>query len=324
MDRRWRVMRPEDRHRDGILPSASIVENLDARSAASTRFRKGPLLDWSSKHARSRSAGSRSRHPLRHARLAVRWQHQRVILAQAFSHRPGFLMPRNQRGPRHPLHPVRLRRAREAVEKGSGVLLISRTSTSSPGLATGSSSSPGHRRRTPQRQLRLKPRLNLTSRWPRGTDATNGNLRRERPPSRPPDGPGRRSRHVPWPSLLVVAGIMIALLGCCLSRPTRRSSAHRSSRRSGSSRPSTSGSHSSYWRSRSGSACRGKYIGGEGRKLLVGATTSAAIGITLADLPLIAITARALCRSRRRIHLRLDRRVAHGPLRCERDPQRSC
>ncbi len=121
---------PEDRHRDGILPSASIVENLVLGAQRGTRFRKGPLLDWSK--ARKHAEDSISRFSIKTPSAGLPAAQlsggniQRVILARAFSHRPGFLILHNPtRGLDIPSTQFVYERAREAVENGSAVLLIS-------------------------------------------------------------------------------------------------------------------------------------------------------------------------------------------------------
>jgi simple sugar transport system ATP-binding protein len=121
---------PEDRHRDGILPSASIIENLVLGAQRGTRFRKGPLLDWST--ARKHAEESISRFSIKTPSASLPAAQlsggniQRVILARAFSHRPGFLILHNPtRGLDIPSTQFVYERAREAVEKGSAVLLIS-------------------------------------------------------------------------------------------------------------------------------------------------------------------------------------------------------
>ena len=121
---------PEDRHRDGILPSASIVENLVLGAQRGTRFRKGPLLDWS--RARKHAEESIKRFSIKTPSAGTPAGQlsggniQRVILARAFSHRPGFLILHNPtRGLDIASTQFVYDRAREAVEKGSAVLLIS-------------------------------------------------------------------------------------------------------------------------------------------------------------------------------------------------------
>ena len=103
---------PEDRHRDGILPSASIMENLVLGAQRSVRFRR--VRSWTG--ARPVATRRRPSGPtavgvgaLRPAAELSGGNMQRVILARAFSHRPGFLILHNPPWPRHPLHPVRLR-----------------------------------------------------------------------------------------------------------------------------------------------------------------------------------------------------------------------
>jgi simple sugar transport system ATP-binding protein len=121
---------PEDRHRDGILPSASIVENLVLGAQRSRRFRKGPLVDWAGarKHAEDaiRSYSVKAPGPNAPAAALSGGNIQRLILARAFSHRPGFLILHNPtRGLDIPSTQFVYDRVRDAAADGSAVLLLS-------------------------------------------------------------------------------------------------------------------------------------------------------------------------------------------------------
>ncbi|MEW1954900.1 ABC transporter ATP-binding protein [Terrabacter sp. NPDC080008] len=121
---------PEDRHRDGILPSESIVENLVLGAQRGRRFRTGPFLDWRRARAhadaairdfsiKAPSAGTPA------AQLSG-GNIQRIILARAFSHEPGFLILHNPtRGLDIPSTQFVYDRTREAAQNGSAVLLVS-------------------------------------------------------------------------------------------------------------------------------------------------------------------------------------------------------
>ncbi len=121
---------PEDRYRDGILPTASITENLLLGSQRDPAVRKGPLIDWRAAHQRAVQAIDR---------FAVRTSGpgvalgslsggniQRVILARAFAHKPRLLILHN------PTRGLDIRstqfvyeQVREATRAGCAVLLIS-------------------------------------------------------------------------------------------------------------------------------------------------------------------------------------------------------
>ena len=121
---------PEDRHRDGILPSASIVENLVLGAQRSRRFRKGPLVDWSGarRHAEEaiRAYSVKAPGPTAPAAALSGGNIQRVILARAFSHKPGFLILHNPtRGLDIPSTQFVYDRVRDAAGDGSAVLLLS-------------------------------------------------------------------------------------------------------------------------------------------------------------------------------------------------------
>ena len=121
---------PEDRHRDGILPSASITENLVLGAQRSVRFRKGPFVDWSAarRHAEEaiRTYSVKASGPSAPAAALSGGNMQRVILARAFSHRPGFLILHNPtRGLDIPSTQFVYDRVREAAAEHSAVLLMS-------------------------------------------------------------------------------------------------------------------------------------------------------------------------------------------------------
>jgi simple sugar transport system ATP-binding protein len=121
---------PEDRHRDGILPSASIMENLVLGAQRSVRFRKGPLMDWGSarRHAEEaiRAYSVKASGPSAPAAALSGGNMQRVILARAFSHRPGFLILHNPtRGLDIPSTQFVYDRVHEAAADHSAVLLLS-------------------------------------------------------------------------------------------------------------------------------------------------------------------------------------------------------
>ncbi|MFD1858503.1 ABC transporter ATP-binding protein [Aeromicrobium camelliae] len=90
---------PEDRHRDGILPTSSITENLLLGSQRSTRVKSRGLIDW--KAARQRAVDTisdfsiRANGPGALAGDLSGGNIQRVILARAFAHHPRFLVLHN-------------------------------------------------------------------------------------------------------------------------------------------------------------------------------------------------------------------------------------
>jgi ABC-type uncharacterized transport system ATPase subunit len=121
---------PENRHRDGILSTLSVVENLLLGAQRGRRFRKGRFLDWGA--ARTRAGTAMSVYSIKAAGITAQagtlsgGNIQRVILARAFSHRPGFLVLHN------PIRGLDIRstefvyeRIREATAEGTSVLLLS-------------------------------------------------------------------------------------------------------------------------------------------------------------------------------------------------------
>ncbi len=121
---------PEDRHRDGILPTSSVAENLLLGAQRSRRFRRGRFLDWGAVRTATAEAISsysiKAPDPLAPAGTLSGGNMQRVILARAFSHHPGFLILHN------PTRGLDIRstqfvydRVREATAEGTSVLLLS-------------------------------------------------------------------------------------------------------------------------------------------------------------------------------------------------------
>jgi simple sugar transport system ATP-binding protein len=121
---------PEDRHRDGILPAASIIENLVLGAQRSPRFRKWGLIDWSA--ARRHAVETMSAYSVKASGASAAaatlsgGNIQRVILARAFAHYPGFLILHNPtRGLDIGSTQFVYDRVREAAVEGTSVLLIS-------------------------------------------------------------------------------------------------------------------------------------------------------------------------------------------------------
>jgi simple sugar transport system ATP-binding protein len=121
---------PEDRHRDGILPAASIIENLVLGAQRSPRFRKWGLIDWSA--ARRHAVETMSAYSVKASGASAAaatlsgGNIQRVILARAFAHYPGFLILHNPtRGLDIGSTQFVYDRVREAAAEGTSVLLIS-------------------------------------------------------------------------------------------------------------------------------------------------------------------------------------------------------
>ena len=121
---------PEDRHRDGILPAASIIENLVLGAQRGPRFRRRGLIDWAAArtHANESMASYsvKASGPAAAAATLSGGNIQRIILARAFSHRPGFLILHNPtRGLDIGSTQFVYDRVREATGDGSAVLLLS-------------------------------------------------------------------------------------------------------------------------------------------------------------------------------------------------------
>ena len=121
---------PEDRHRDGILPTSSITENLLLGSQSSNKVKRFGLIDW--RRARARTAETIDRFSVRAngpAALAGDLSGgniQRVILARAFAHEPKLLILHNPtRG--LDLHSTQFvyEQVRAAMDTGCAVLVLS-------------------------------------------------------------------------------------------------------------------------------------------------------------------------------------------------------
>jgi simple sugar transport system ATP-binding protein len=119
---------PEDRQRDGILPSASITENL-LLGTHRQRTRRG-MIDWRS--ARRTASAVIEEYSVKAPGQATQAGQlsggniQRVILARAFAHQPSLLVLHN------PTRGLDIRstqfvyeRVREAAARGCAVLVIS-------------------------------------------------------------------------------------------------------------------------------------------------------------------------------------------------------
>ncbi|WP_235735218.1 ABC transporter ATP-binding protein [Nocardioides alcanivorans] len=121
---------PEDRHRDGILPKLGITENLILGSHRASRARKGGLIDW--RGAKQRAEQAIATFSIRANSAATRagdlsgGNIQRVILARAFAHRPGFLVLHNPtRGLDIGSTRFVYEQIRAATDEGCAVLLVS-------------------------------------------------------------------------------------------------------------------------------------------------------------------------------------------------------
>lgn len=121
---------PEDRYRDGILPTASITENLLLGSQREAAVKKGRLIDWRAAQRRAVEAIERfsvqASGPSALVGSLSGGNIQRVILARAFAHRPRLLILHN------PTRGLDIRstqfvyeQVRAATGMGCAVLLIS-------------------------------------------------------------------------------------------------------------------------------------------------------------------------------------------------------
>lgn len=121
---------PEDRHRDGILPTASITENLVLGSQRSPRIRRHGLIDWGAAKQRAVEAieqfSVRANGPGTPAGDLSGGNIQRVILARAFAHQPRMLILHNPtRGLDLGSTRFVYEQVRAATSAGCAVLLIS-------------------------------------------------------------------------------------------------------------------------------------------------------------------------------------------------------
>lgn len=121
---------PEDRQRDGILPTESIVKNLLLGSQRSSEVKRRGLIDW--KAARRRAVDAidqfsiRASGPEALAGDLSGGNIQRVILARAFARRPTLLILHNPtRGLDLQSTQFVYEQVRAATEMGCSVLLIS-------------------------------------------------------------------------------------------------------------------------------------------------------------------------------------------------------
>lgn len=121
---------PEDRHRDGILPTSSITENLVLGNQRRAGVRSHGLIDWKAARRRAVEAidmySIRANGPSAKAGDLSGGNIQRVILARAFAHTPKLLILHN------PTRGLDLRSTKFVYEKvraaaalGCSVLLIS-------------------------------------------------------------------------------------------------------------------------------------------------------------------------------------------------------
>jgi simple sugar transport system ATP-binding protein len=119
---------PEDRQRDGILPSSSITENLLLGTHRSRS--RGGFIDWAG--ARRAATAAIAEYSIKAPGAATQAGQlsggniQRVILARAFAHRPKLLVLHN------PTRGLDIRstqfvyeRVREAAAEGCSVVVIS-------------------------------------------------------------------------------------------------------------------------------------------------------------------------------------------------------
>lgn len=121
---------PEDRQRDGILPTESIVENLLLGSQRSSEVKSRGLIDWKAARRRAVEAidqfSIRASGPEALAGDLSGGNIQRVILARAFARRPTLLILHNPtRGLDLQSTQFVYEQVRAATEMGCSVLLIS-------------------------------------------------------------------------------------------------------------------------------------------------------------------------------------------------------
>jgi ABC-type uncharacterized transport system ATPase subunit len=120
---------PEDRHRDGILPGASIIQHLILGAQRSPRFSKHGLIDWSTarRNVEAMSVYSVKASGATAAAVTLSGGNiQRVILARAFAHQPGFPIFHNPiRGLDIASTQFVYDRVRAATAAGTSVLLVS-------------------------------------------------------------------------------------------------------------------------------------------------------------------------------------------------------
>lgn len=121
---------PEDRHRDGILTTSSITENLLLGSQRDSDVKRGGLIDWRAARHRAEDAISRfsvrASGPNALAGELSGGNIQRVILARAFGHNPKLLVLHNPtRGLDLGSTQFVYEQVRAATSAGCAVLLLS-------------------------------------------------------------------------------------------------------------------------------------------------------------------------------------------------------
>ncbi len=120
---------PEDRSRDGILPTLSVAENLVLGSQRHPAIKRNGIIDWSQVRRTAVAAtdayGIQTASVRSAAGTLSGGNMQRVILARAFAHEPSFLLLHN------PTRGLDIRSAqfvydqiRKATAAGSCVLLV--------------------------------------------------------------------------------------------------------------------------------------------------------------------------------------------------------
>lgn len=121
---------PEDRHRDGILTTSSIIENLLLGSQRDRDVKRGGLIDWRAARRRAEDAigrfSVRASGPQALAGELSGGNIQRVILARAFGHNPKLLVLHNPtRGLDLGSTQFVYEQVRAATNMGCAVLLLS-------------------------------------------------------------------------------------------------------------------------------------------------------------------------------------------------------